>query len=318
MGDRVNIQLDKRCYHDICDAYPVPIFSQDWWLNVVAGEQDWDVLIAEEGGTLLAAMPFTRHRIGPFRLIKMPELTPWLNIWFNYPKEAKYATLLTFEKEILMALIPHLPRVRRFHQKYHYTLTNWLPFYWCKFKQTTRYSYVLDEMGDLDMVFMNFKKNNRYDIRKAEKQVEVQVTDDIDAFLYVNHLSFEYQHKKASYSDVLVKRIDEACRQKSCRKILIAKDAQGRIHAGLYLVWDQNSVYYLMGGSDPALRESNANSLLIWEAIQFAASIQHSFDFEGSMIEPIERFFRSFGPRQIAYFSIQKNRFPFSLLEALR
>ncbi|RPI02853.1 MAG: peptidoglycan bridge formation glycyltransferase FemA/FemB family protein [Calditrichaeota bacterium] len=314
----MKIILDKGCYRDICDAHPVPIFSQDWWLNVVAGEKDWDVLIAEEGGTFLAAMPFTLKKIGLFPVVKMPELTPWLNIWLNYPEESKYATRLAFEKEILMTLIPHLPQTCRFHQKYHYSLTNWLPFYWCGFKQTTRYSYVLDELDDVERAFMNFKKNSRYDIRKAEKQVDVQAIDDIDVFLYLNHLSFEYRHKKASYSDVLVKTLDEACRQKSCRKILIAKDAQSRIHAGLYLVWDEYSVYYLMGGSDPKLRESNANSLLIWEAIKFAASIQRAFDFEGSMIEPIERFFRSFGPRQIAYFSIQKNRFPFSLLEALR
>lgn len=314
----MNIFSDKNLYHEICDTQPIPIFSQYWWLDAVAGEKDWDVLIAEEGGAFQAALPFTLKTMGPFRLIKMPELTPWLNIWFNYPANAKYTTRLAFEKDILTSLLSHLPKVFRFHQKYHYALTNWLPFYWQGFAQTTRYSYVLEEMDDLERVYSEFKKNTRYDIRKAEKEVTVQSSENLDDFLTINHLSFEHHQKKASYSDDLVKDIDKVCRQRNCCRILLARDGEERTYAGLYLVWDAHSVYYLMGGSDPLLRESKANSLLIWEAIRFAASIRRSFDFEGSMMEPIERFFRSFGARQKLYFSIRKNKFPFTLLEALR
>jgi len=38
------------------------------------------------------------------------------------------------------------------------------------------------------------------------------------------------------------------------------------------------------------------------------------FDFEGSMIEPVERFFRSFGAQRVPYFGITKNRHLFKLL----
>src|SRR5262245_26720571 len=47
-------------------------------------------------------------------------------------------------------------------------------------------------------------------------------------------------------------------------------------------------------------------SLLIWEAIQFSAKVTKRFDFEGSMVESIERFFRAFGARQVPYFSVKK------------
>ena len=61
-----------------------------------------------------------------------------------------------------------------------------------------------------------------------------------------------------------------------------------------------------MGGGNPDLRNSGAQSLCMWEAIKFASSLNLSFDFEGSMIEPIERFFRNFGAIQTPFFCIYK------------
>lgn len=61
-----------------------------------------------------------------------------------------------------------------------------------------------------------------------------------------------------------------------------------------------------MGGGDPDLRNSGATSLCIWEAILFASTIVKKFDFEGSMIESIEKFFRAFGASQTPYFEIYK------------
>ena len=65
-----------------------------------------------------------------------------------------------------------------------------------------------------------------------------------------------------------------------------------------------NTAYYLMGGGDPELRNSGATSLVLWEAICRQPEIVEVFDFEGSMIEPIERFCRAFGAVQTPYFRV--------------
>lgn len=65
-----------------------------------------------------------------------------------------------------------------------------------------------------------------------------------------------------------------------------------------------------MLGADPRYRSSGAASLTMWEAIKFAATVTKRFDFEGSMIEPIEQFFRSFGAVQKPYFTISKVSHP--------
>jgi hypothetical protein len=65
---------------------------------------------------------------------------------------------------------------------------------------------------------------------------------------------------------------------------------------------------YLMGGSDPSLRTSGAMSLLMWEAIKFAGQVARRFDFEGSMLRPVERFFRAFGGRQVSFPRLTRGR----------
>jgi hypothetical protein len=61
-----------------------------------------------------------------------------------------------------------------------------------------------------------------------------------------------------------------------------------------------------MGGADPELRNSSAGSLCMWAAIENAATVAANFDFEGSMIEPIEHFFRSFGAVQQPYHRVSR------------
>ena len=87
---------------------------------------------------------------------------------------------------------------------------------------------------------------------------------------------------------------------------LVAIDSNGHIHAAIYLVHFNSTMYYLTGGGDPKYRNSGATSWLINEALKLAKHRQYSFDFEGSMIEPIERFFRAFGAIQTPYFQIKK------------
>jgi lipid II:glycine glycyltransferase (peptidoglycan interpeptide bridge formation enzyme) len=85
-------------------------------------------------------------------------------------------------------------------------------------------------------------------------------------------------------------------------------DRNGRLHAAAFVVWQESSAYYLAGGADPALRDSGAHSLVLWEAIQAMAAHTSLFDFEGSMLPGVERFFREFGAFQTPYYTITKGK----------
>lgn len=280
------------------------IFAKPWWLDIVAPNA-WGEVKVEKGGQLFARLPYIVKKRYGFTLLTMAPLTQTLGAWIS-PYSGKYAKKLSYEKELLEELIKQLPSFDYFRQNFHHTITNWLPFYWAGFQQTTRYTYVLEDLTNIDEIWRGTKENIRREIRKAEEKVNVRTDLTIDDFLKLNEMTFRRQGKPLPYKRELVTQLDQACNAHDCRKIFFAEDAQNRLHAAIYLIWDEQSAYYLMGGSDPELRNSGATSLLLWKAIQFAATVTKTFDFEGSMIEPIERFFRAFGAQQKPYSVISK------------
>lgn len=296
----------RRGYRELCARdKTIPLFSRDWWLDAAAGKDHWDVAIVESGGEIVAAMPYaTKTRFG-FKIVGQPGLTPTLGPWM---RRHDGKDRVGHQKKLQQDLLAQLPRFDYFLQSWHPTQTNWSAFFWSGFTQTTRYTYVLPDLSDEAKLWSGLHGNIRREIKKASSRFKLDVREEenVETFLSLNRMVFERQGVERSYTEELVKRIDRAAAKRACRKILVAEDERGRIHAGVYVVWDENSAYYLMGGSDPALRTSGATSLCLWEAVRHAASICQQFDFSGSMIEPIERFFREFGATQVPYFHLTK------------
>lgn len=282
------------------------LFQQPWWLDVVAPNQ-WNEVTVERGGEVVARLPYVIKKRKGLTVLSMPQLTQTLGPWLR-PSKAKYAKQLSEQKDLMTELIQKLPRFDYFFQNFHYSITNWLPFYWQGFEQTTRYTYVLENLSDSQKMWDGMLPKIRTDIKKAQNRFGLEIRTDlgVDAFLDMNELTFTRQGMKLPYSRDFVRRLDHACETHNARRVFFAQDKDSRIHAAVYTVWDENSAYYLMGGSDPDMRNSGANSLCMWEAIKFASTVTKKFDFEGSMIEPVERFFRAFGAKQIPYFHITK------------
>lgn len=285
----------------------LPVFSRDWWLDATAGPDAWDVALVIKGNDIVAAMPYVVRRRYGLTVIGQPALTQKLGPWFR-ASDGKPAARLAREKDLMQELIDQLPPFDHFTQNWHYGRTNWLPFCWNGFKQTTRYTYVLPELGETGRLWAGFDNSTRAECKKASERFRLQVRDDLplDAFLALNRLTFQRQGIEVPYSDAFVRRLDAACAERSCRKYFIAVDEEGRHHAGNYIVWDEYSAYGLMNGADPTLRNSGATSLCMWEVIKYAAGVTQRFDFAGSMLEPVERFFRGFGATQLPYFYITK------------
>jgi hypothetical protein len=65
-----------------------------------------------------------------------------------------------------------------------------------------------------------------------------------------------------------------------------------------------------MSGYDDGNKHHGAGALALWHAIQHAKSLNlKRFDFEGSMIKPIEKYFRGFGGELAPYFRISRANF---------
>lgn len=289
---------------------PVPggVFAQPWWLEAVA-PRSWDVVTIEKDGTLIARLPYVTRLSRGRTYVIMPPLTPHLGPWLR-PFPGKNPSKSAAEKKIMSELIDRLPAFAGFTQHFHPSVSNWLPFYWRGFQQTTRYTYIIESLTDLEAVWEGMSANLRRNVRNAKGWLTVRDDLGLDTFLDLNEKTFARQGLQMPYGRDFVARLDDACSKKRCRRILFAEDAQGRVHAGAYFVWDSRASYWLMSGGDPDLRSSGATSLLVWEAIQFAATVTRSFDFVGSMIESVEHFFRTFGASQKPYLRVSKTNSP--------
>ncbi len=255
---------------------------------------------------MLLRFPYVVEENKGFTSLVMPAVTQTLGPWIK-PAFGKRSSQMSLQKELMKELIRKLPAYDSFYQRFHHSITNWLPFYWNGFTQTTRYTYVIEDLTDLAAVWDGMKSNIRNKIRKAKKAgVKVVDTDDIETFLDLTEMTFVRQGMSMPFSRYFVRRLNSACVNKKARKIFITFGPDGRPQTGLFCVYDAHTMYNLLQGGDPALRGSGANAFAMWESIKFASKVTKTYDFEGSMIEPIEEFFRSFGGAQKPYFEISK------------
>jgi len=299
--------INKQEYRDICKRERnIPIFSKDWWLDAVAGKNNWDVILIEKGGDIIAALPYYFKKKYTFKIITNPPFTQNFLLWIKYPEYQKYEKKLSYEKEIIYEIVDKLPKFDMFRLDLYYSLSNWLPFYWKGFEQTTKYTYVIEDIKDLHRILNNFSHAKRKNIKKAEKIVEVRT--DLPAIdFYENHkLTLKKQNEKISYSFDTFKNIYNAVYMHNCGKVFYALDKKNNLHAALLIIWDDIQAYDLISTIDPDFRTSGATSLLIREAIKYTADKTTKFDFEGSMIESVENSFRQFGTIQKQYFNIKK------------
>ena len=313
------IMSDRTKYRELCMAEPtIPIFSQDWWLDAVCGEANWDVITLEKNNDIYATLPYYFQNKRGSLYITMPLLTQTLGPWMRPTKAQKYRTKLGSEMDTLSKLVEAIPPFKSFEQYFHHSITTWLPFYWNGYRQTTRYTYIFPDLTNLDRIYEDVDHGVRKYISKAKDEIDVVETEDLRRFYEINTAVFTKQDRKVPYSYEFLSQLDGTLRRRGKRSILFAVDKSGELRAGLYLVWSGDCTYSLMSGIDPKFQNDGALRLLFWEGIKNASKVTRTFDFEGSMLKPVERNFRKFGPIQTPYLHVyKKNTFQDKLTKSL-
>lgn len=286
------------------DAPDLPLFMQPWYLDVVCEGGHWDAVLIQKGERTIAALPFfLKQKLG-WKYITMPQLCKQLGPYLL----PEYRSL-KWEMRLYKDLIAQLPAgLAAFEQNFNYSVTNWLPFYWKGFKQTTLYSYILSLSDSEALIFKNIEKNYRQKIRSAEASLNIRHDLPLTELHRLMGLSFERQGLKPPIALSFLQKLYNALAEQDCCKLFFATNPNTHeVHSAALLVWDRCSAYYLISGDDPDLRASGAAVLLKWTAIQYAKKVVNVpiFDFEGSMLRGVEQGRRDFGAQQRPYFRIR-------------
>lgn len=223
-------------------------------------------------------------------------ITPYSGIVLACPA-AKYLTVLNQHKNVTFALANHLKEeLNSIDCHMGPEVIDVQPFTWAGYNTSVRYTYRID-LTDLDCVWHEMEDKRRNDIRKAERDgIIVDSGGAMSEVLALAEMTFERQEEKFAHPELALRRY-QSLLERGQAKCFIARNPAGRPVAGVYVEWDWRHAYYLVGGYDPTQPHRGAGALAIWEAIKYAKvnlGLQ-KFDFAGSTVRPIERFFREFG-----------------------
>ncbi len=315
----MNTKTKKEEYIKFCENNPIPVFSQAWWLDAVCGAENWDVILVKKGENILASMPYFLQKRSIFNTIYMPPLTQTLGPFVKYEQNINVNKIVSYENKVFAQIIEQIPKTAFFFQNFHYSVTNWLPFYWAQYKQTSYYTYIVENIKDEDRILKNFSYSKRTEVKKAIK-ASLELVQGLDAeTFYLHHKqTLAEKNQKATYPKSVLYDIIAKAKELGKGEILGVKNPEGELLCCVLLIWDDKSAYNLATSINNKSREYNASSFMFYEAIKYASKFVDVFDFEGSMVPSIENSYRQFGTKQVPYFRVTKaNNILLKVAEAL-
>ncbi|MBP9637424.1 MAG: GNAT family N-acetyltransferase, partial [Bacteroidaceae bacterium] len=177
------------------------------------------------------------------------------------------------------------------------------------YKQSTRYTYLIENIGNYEKVLSRFSSAKQRQLRKAEKaefSFEFDLKPDEFYALHKQFLASRKEDAMIDYSYLLFLRLWKVATTRKQGQIFALRDKQGNLHCAHFIVWDSISAYDLLYFINPSYASSGASTLVIANILKWLNGKTRSFDFEGSMIESVENSYRQFGTVQKAYFQIHK------------
>ena len=298
---------DKEKYIRFCEQESlIPIYMRNWWLDCNCGPDKWNVLLYGKDGEIEAFMTYFQPYPG---VVSMPMYSQSMGIWFNPAYDLEDTTKnIGRRHEICDFFIDHLPAHNHYLQRFPPSFTDWLPFYWKGYKQTTRYDYILPDISDVDKLWSELPEIRR-SVNRAKNRYGLSVKRGIalDDFFAIYDKTYKRQGIATPEAGTLRKIIEESQRR-GLGDVWGAYDADNRLHAVLFVAWQESHAYAIASGRDPELPNSLAPTLLFWESICFASTVSRSFDCEGSMLQGVEWFLRKFGGVQTPYFTLYKGK----------
>lgn len=299
---------NKNRYIRFYKSNELPIYFAPWWMDIVCGANCWDVIVDVNNDNRVQGLLiyFLKRKYG-LEYITMPKLTPYSGLWLNYPKGQFNHSKIAYENRTIKNIIIKLPNVSFYYQQHLPRVKNWLSFMWNGFTQRTSYTYVLKDIKNLESCYSNLKGSTRTDIKKAQQKISVQEIKSFNSFKTFIRSSFSKRNMKNPYDLELLEKLDKPLRSKNLRFILGAYE-NNELIAVSYIIIDKISAYYVASSFDPNYKSSAPMALLLWESIKKASLSVKKFDFEGSTIQGIEHFIRSFGGELTPHYQLIKAR----------
>jgi lipid II:glycine glycyltransferase (peptidoglycan interpeptide bridge formation enzyme) len=133
-------------------------------------------------------------------------------------------------------------------------------------------------------------------IRRSEEKDTVIASNDPDEFLQYYDFNCRGRDRVNRYEQQRTRKLMLACIERDQGKVLLSKDGKtGKVNAGIFVVWDATTMYYLMSTRSVESADNGAISLLLWNAMNESHRRTLKFDFDGVSSPGTFRFLSGFG-----------------------
>ena len=279
-------QLDVKAYDDCIAKSPQSkIYARSWYLDAMS--DDWYALVK---GDYEAVMPLPYRKKFGFSYVYQPLMVQQMGVFPSSPADNQFFAQATSR---------HLHVNYTFHKSSPEILHH-----------TPKVNLVLHIDEDLIEIRSNISTNRKRDLKKAEQQqLDLRELND---WTNIESLISE-AIMKGAYKDVL----------SQLKKLFLINQTGGAIKAaGVY--YQEKCIFFILYGLDvgrvyyllPISLSVKAQELGIATWTIFKLIEKHKeqypiFDFEGSSIVGVRRFYESFGSQVESYYQLTKTFFQF-------
>lgn len=178
---------------------------------------------------------------------------------------------------------------------------------------TERVNYIIDLNRNYDLIYHDFNKDARKNIRQAAA-FHLSVVENMDPAIVFDLYKKAYGHLNKNISSQDYNNFYSVCLKAiELNKgfVMGIKDTAGEMMAAAFFAIDSKRIYYLLGAPTAKGKKANATHLMIDSLLKKYAGQPLVFDFEGSDIPSVAGFYKKFGPQKRSYQHVVINRLPF-------
>ncbi len=288
------------------------LFASRQWLALLDG-QTTILGLFDGGNQLIATWAVNVSRRWGLRMVLRPPLTPAGGPYFAKDvKQTKNA--IETQRTFMEGVCSHIARVKPAicYLPVAPGVNDCLAFRWQGYKVIPAYTYQINLSQTSEKIIQGFSSTRRRNIRATIRdQIEIRQVDSFEAVESLTQNTFDRQSKQMPLH--MVKRIlyEFATPHNSFAYVAYQGDAA---IACVFCVYDRTTAYYLIGGYDASNAHHGAGAASMEQAILKAKDLGLKiFDFEGSVIPAIEKYFRGFGGVLTPYLTVNRAWLPIEI-----
>lgn len=293
------------------------VFSSARWQDVYGGRSQLAGIYNDNQELIGTFQLFTFSKYG-LKVIINPPFMPHINLHYINPAQSPSA-IHSFNKQLMQDMADFLLGSGAHYIKLNFagSVVDTQAFTWNKFNVSNRFTYVLDLSLDEDALHNRLSPEKRKSLRKAEKDgITIEDTQDYEAVFGLIKQSLQRSGKFSN--EAIIRNIILQFSNPQNAIAFVAKDVKGQAIAAAYCICTSRKAYYLFGGFDEANKHHGAGVSCMWACIKKAKALGlEEYDFEGSMVPEIEKYFREFGGELKPLQEISYKRFPYKQLSLL-